>query len=268
MSIQTNILKAALMASALTVAALPAIGTTFSGAEAAGFSKERKGKRVKARSSRKQRFNTVRRKKTRNAKRRRIVRKRTRTLNQRGRIARPMNKATRLPKNAVVTKRRPIARPDITMPKTIVKRRPIARPAVTMPKAIIKRQPIARPAVTMPKTVVTGRPLQRPLARPAVTMPKSVINGRPRPARPVNGNARPEVTTPQAVVTSRAGNDPTAGRINNREQAAKQKQYQKCATFSLRVFQGGLSQANNDSAKIRAARSHYQANLSRCRALL
>ena len=68
-----------------------------------------------------------------------------------------------------------------------------------------------------------------------------------------------------AVTLASAGNDPTRGRIQNR-QAQNTAQYHECAGFALRVFQGAMSQAGNNSAKIRAARSHYHANLGRCRA--
>ena len=64
-----------------------------------------------------------------------------------------------------------------------------------------------------------------------------------------------------------AADDPTVGRIQKR-QAQNRTAYHRCARFALRVYQGGLSQAGNNSAKIRAARRHYQANLARCRALL
>jgi hypothetical protein len=61
-----------------------------------------------------------------------------------------------------------------------------------------------------------------------------------------------------------AGTDPTTGRIQQ-HQAQARAQYHECAEFALRVFQGAMSQAGNDSVKIRAARSHYHGNLSRCR---
>ena len=69
------------------------------------------------------------------------------------------------------------------------------------------------------------------------------------------------------INTAHAAGDPTQGRIQNR-QAQNQAKYHKCARFALRVYQGGLSQAGDNSAKIRAARSHYSANMARCRALL
>lgn len=68
-----------------------------------------------------------------------------------------------------------------------------------------------------------------------------------------------------ASATMSVADDPTQGRIQSR-QTQNVAQYHKCAKFALRVFQGGLSQAGNNSAKIRAARTHYQSNLGRCRA--
>ena len=66
------------------------------------------------------------------------------------------------------------------------------------------------------------------------------------------------------ITVSANGVDPTSGRINERV-AANNNEYFRCAKFSLRVYKAALSQAGNNSAKIRAARSHYQANLQRCR---
>ncbi|MFY0611630.1 MAG: hypothetical protein JXQ99_08920 [Hyphomicrobiaceae bacterium] len=137
-----------------------------------------------------------------------------------------------------------------------------SRPAVTMPKRVItaKPRPYARPAVTMPKTVITTKP--RPYARPAVTTPKTVITTKPRPY------ARPAVTTPKTVVNGNNAVDPTSGRINNREKAAKQAKYQQCAAFSIRVQQGCYSQAQGDPKKQKSCRQHYQSNVVRCQGLL
>jgi hypothetical protein len=66
------------------------------------------------------------------------------------------------------------------------------------------------------------------------------------------------------AMVSANGVDPTSGRINDRV-TANREEYFRCASFSLRVYKAGLSQAGNNSAKIRAARSHYQANLQRYR---
>ena len=137
-----------------------------------------------------------------------------------------------------------------------------SRPAVTMPKTVIttKPRPYARPAVTMPKTVITPKP--RPYARPAVTTPKTVITPKPRPY------ARPAVTTPKTVIGGNGQVDPTTGRINNREKAAKQAKYQQCARFSLRVQQGCYSQADGNPQKQKSCRQHYQGNIVRCQGLL
>ena len=118
----------------------------------------------------------------------------------------------------------------------------------------------SRPAVTMPKTVITTKP--RPYARPAVTMPKTVITPKPRPY------ARPAVTTPKTVIGGNGQVDPTTGRINNREKAAKQAKYQQCARFSLRVQQGCYSQADGNPQKQKSCRQHYQGNIVRCQGLL
>ncbi len=67
-----------------------------------------------------------------------------------------------------------------------------------------------------------------------------------------------------ATIANAAGG-PTQARVQKR-QAQNTAQYHQCAGFALRVLKAGLSQAGNNSAKVRAARSHYQANLGRCRA--
>ncbi len=61
-----------------------------------------------------------------------------------------------------------------------------------------------------------------------------------------------------------AGNDPTSGRIQQR-QAQAQQQYHECAGFALRVYRAALEQAGTNSAKRRAAENHYHGNLGRCR---
>ena len=62
-----------------------------------------------------------------------------------------------------------------------------------------------------------------------------------------------------AIETAAAANDPTSGRLAQRE-------YKKCENFSKRVLNAGLAQANGDRRKIDAAYRHYYGNISRCRA--
>jgi hypothetical protein len=69
-----------------------------------------------------------------------------------------------------------------------------------------------------------------------------------------------------AIGNANAAGDPTQGRIEKRQTAQDLAQYHECAAFSLRVYQAGLTQAGNDSEKIRRNRRHYHANLDRCRA--
>lgn len=181
-----------------------------------------------ARANQKRRNTFERRKRGKVGNSRRVVRKKARKFQQRRRIVRP------------------------------------SRPAVTMPKSVItaKPRPYARPAVTVPKTVITTK--RRPFARSAVTMPKTVVTTKPRPySRP----ARPAVTTPKTVIGAQAG-DPTAGRINNREKAAKQAKYQQCASFSIRVMQACYSQAQGEPQKQKSCQQHYQGNVVRCQGLL
>lgn len=66
------------------------------------------------------------------------------------------------------------------------------------------------------------------------------------------------------IPSAYAGNDPTSGRIQQR-QAQARAQYHECAGFALRVYNAALEQAGGNSAKVRAARNHYQGNLGRCR---
>lgn len=252
MTMQRNLISTALMTAALAVTALPMIATAYNSAEAAGFSKQHKGKQARAKNKRRATFVKRKRGRGRANNARRVIRRKGRNVQPRRRIVRP-------------------SRPAVTMPKTVIttKPRPIARPAVTMPKNVItpKRRPFARPAVTMPKTIITTKP--RPFARPAVTTPKTVITGRPRPlTRPYSRPARPAVTTPKTVIGGPTQTDPTQGRINQRQQAAKQKKYQQCASFSIRVMQGCYSQANGDPQKQKSCQRHYQGNVVRCQGLL
>ena len=66
------------------------------------------------------------------------------------------------------------------------------------------------------------------------------------------------------IPAASAQNDPTSGRIQQR-QAQARAQYHECAGFALRVYNAALEQAGGNSAKVRAARSHYHGNLGRCR---
>ncbi len=207
MTTQRSLISTALMAAALAVAALPLIATAYSSAQAAGYSKDRHGKQVRAKQKRRNTFERRKRGKVANS--RRVLRNKTRKLRQRRHVVRP-----------------------------------------------------SRPAVTMPKTVITTKP--RPVARPAVTMPKTVAKAKPRP---YSSPARPAVTTPKTVIGAQAG-DPTAGRINNRERAAKRAKYQQCASFSIRVMQGCYSQAQGNPQKQKSCQQHYQGNVVRCQGLL
>jgi len=79
------------------------------------------------------------------------------------------------------------------------------------------------------------------------------------------GGALMSVTAPIPV---QAQNDPTAGRIEQRNEAANRAKYFECAEFALTVYRAALQQAGADTGKVRAARVHYQSNLGRCQALL
>lgn len=62
-----------------------------------------------------------------------------------------------------------------------------------------------------------------------------------------------------AAGTATAADDPTSGRLGQRE-------YQKCVNFSKTVLQAALSQSGGDRNKINSAYAHYRGNVARCRA--
>jgi hypothetical protein len=159
MTIKSKMITTALMAAALAVVSMPLIETAYNSAQAAGFSKERRGQRANVRKP--GRPMTVRRTRSRTTKPRRVMRRKANRYQQRRRaVARPSRPAVTMPKRVITTKRRPYVRPAVTTPRTVITRKP---------------RPYVRPAVTTPKTVINARP--RPYARPAVTTPKTVIGG-------------------------------------------------------------------------------------------
>lgn len=46
------------------------------------------------------------------------------------------------------------------------------------------------------------------------------------------------------------------------------RDYNRCASFSIRVYNACLSQAGSNSQKIRSCRANYQGNVVRCQQLL
>ena len=64
---------------------------------------------------------------------------------------------------------------------------------------------------------------------------------------------------------------PTDARIKQRQQAEvarKQREYQRCASFSNRVFAACLQQAGNNSPAIRSCRRNLARNLQGCQQIL
>ena len=48
---------------------------------------------------------------------------------------------------------------------------------------------------------------------------------------------------------------------------AGRSDYERCASFSIAVYNACLQSAGNNSSKIRSCRSHYQGNVQRCQAI-
>lgn len=49
--------------------------------------------------------------------------------------------------------------------------------------------------------------------------------------------------------------------------ASKKSDYERCARFSIAVYNACLETAGGNSQKVRSCRSHYQANVVRCQAI-
>ncbi len=49
--------------------------------------------------------------------------------------------------------------------------------------------------------------------------------------------------------------------------ASKKSDYERCARFSISVYNACLETAGGNSQKVRSCRSHYQANVVRCQAI-
>lgn len=125
-----------------------------------------------------------------------------------------------------------------------------------------------RPAKAPSRPVIAKKNQTKVVRRPAVTTPKSVLGAKIRPTKVISPPPRPAVTTPKTVAGAQGQVDPTTGRLQQRQRAQNQKEYQKCATFSNSVLQGCYSQAQGDPAKQTQCRSHYQGNIVRCQGLL
>ena len=64
---------------------------------------------------------------------------------------------------------------------------------------------------------------------------------------------------------------PTDARLYQRnaaENARKQREYQRCATFSVRVYSACLQQAGGNSNSVRSCRANYQRAVQGCQNIL
>ena len=59
--------------------------------------------------------------------------------------------------------------------------------------------------------------------------------------------------------------DPTQGRLDQREAARKQQQFNKCTKFSNRVFNDCMGRANGDTFRQRQCRQTLRSNITECR---
>jgi hypothetical protein len=69
-----------------------------------------------------------------------------------------------------------------------------------------------------------------------------------------------------SVASAFAGQNPTQGRINQR-QASNRAEYYQCAKFSIRVFNACNETAGANANAARSCRRHYEGNIVRCQAL-
>lgn len=104
-------------------------------------------------------------------------------------------------------------------------------------------------------------------ARSRRTAPRRVNRATPTQSRRIEPRRVNRVTPTQARRTARQIN-PTTGRIQTRRNQRNRKEYNKCASFSIRVLQSCSAQAAGDPQKQSACRSHYQGNVVRCQSLL
>ena len=63
-----------------------------------------------------------------------------------------------------------------------------------------------------------------------------------------------------------AQNDPTSGRVEQRQQQIAQKNFQRCKKASLRAYNHTVRKANGDEVRIKQAARYYVKNVAGCRA--
>ncbi len=75
--------------------------------------------------------------------------------------------------------------------------------------------------------------------------------------------ALPAITV--ATTSASAANDPTSGRLEQRQQQIAQKNFQRCKKAALRAYNHTVRKANGDRVRIRQAERYYVKNVAGCR---
>ncbi|MCP5084954.1 MAG: hypothetical protein GY948_24990 [Alphaproteobacteria bacterium] len=62
-----------------------------------------------------------------------------------------------------------------------------------------------------------------------------------------------------------AANDPTSGRVEQRQQQIAQQKFERCKKASLRAYNYTVNKANGDAVRIQQASRYYVKNVAGCR---
>ena len=68
-----------------------------------------------------------------------------------------------------------------------------------------------------------------------------------------------------ATTSALAANDPTSGRLDQRQQQIAQQKFQRCKKASLRAYNHTVRKANGDAVRIQQANRTYVRNVAGCR---
>ena len=72
-------------------------------------------------------------------------------------------------------------------------------------------------------------------------------------------------TLAATTTSAYAQNDPTSGRVEQRQQQVAQQKFQRCKKAALRAYNHTVRKANGDQVRIRQAERYYVKNVAGCR---
>ena len=72
-------------------------------------------------------------------------------------------------------------------------------------------------------------------------------------------------TLTAATTSAVAQNDPTSGRVEQRQQQIAQQKFQRCKQAALRAYNHTIRKANGDQVRINQANRYYVNNVRGCR---